>query len=150
MEDEFTPKVQQKRNVLRPVLKLANQKDAYIGTCKQDADTLVIKGIKYMVKSISELPEEISAMKAAQKMNEKNTLCYFGELSPFSNLHLCRFDLHNTDYHSSEQCIQHARVKMFRDKAAASTILNSWDGFEAKMLGCTVKDFHKDTWLEHR
>ena len=77
-----------KRNALRLVLKLANQKDAYKGKCNLDADTLVIKGIKYMVNNISELQEDISAMKATQKMNEK-TLCYFGELSPFSNLHPC-------------------------------------------------------------
>ena len=38
---------------------------------------------------------------------------------------------------------------MLRDKTAVSAILNSQDGFEAKMLGCTVKSFDKDTWLEH-
>ena len=124
MEDEFMHKVQWKRNVLRPVLKLANQKDAYKGKCKLDADTLVIKGIKYTVNNISELPEEISVMKATQKMNEK-TVCYFGELSPIKNLHPHRFHLHNTDYHSSEQYIQHVKAKMFGDKTAASAILNS-------------------------
>ena len=130
------------------MLKVANQKDAYKGKWKLDAGTLVIKGIKYMVNNISELPEEISAMKATQKMNEK-TLCYFGELSPFSNLYPCRFHLHNTDYHSLEQYIQHAKAKMFGDKTTASTILNHQDGFEAKMFGCTVKIIDKDTWLEH-
>ena len=132
VEDEFTLNIQWKRNVPRLVLKLTNQKDAYKGKYKLDADTLVITGIKYMVNNISELPEEISVMKATQKMNEK-TLCYFGELSPFSNLHACRFHLHNTYYHFSEQYIEHANAKMFRDKTAASTILNSQDGFEAKM-----------------
>ena len=62
------------KNVLRLVLKLAKQKDAYKGKCKLDVDTLVIKGIKYMVNNISELPEEISVMKATQKMNEKNIM----------------------------------------------------------------------------
>ena len=109
------PKVQWKRNVLRLVLKLANQKDAYKGKCKLDADTLLIKGIKYMVNNRSELLEEISAMKATQKMNEK-ILCYFGELLSFSILYPCRFLLHNTNYHSSEQYIQHANAEMFRDK----------------------------------
>ena len=71
---EFTPKVQWKGNVLRLVLKLANQKDAYKGKCNLDADALVIKDIKYTVNNISELPEEISAMKVTQKMNEKNTM----------------------------------------------------------------------------
>ena len=84
----------------------------------------MIKGIKYMVNNISKIPEEISAMKATQKMYGK-TLCYFGELSPFSNLHPYRFCLHNTDYHSSEQYIQHTKAKMFGDKTAASTILSS-------------------------
>ena len=79
----------------------------------------------------------------------KKTLCYFGELSPFSNLHPCRFNLHNTNYHSSEQYIHHAKAKMFRDKTAASAILNSQDRLKPKMFGCTVKNFDKDTWLEH-
>ena len=74
VEDEFTPTVQWKRNVLTLVLRLANQKDAYKSKCKLDADTLVIKGIKYTVNNISELLQELSAMKATQKMNEK-TLC---------------------------------------------------------------------------
>ena len=103
--EKFTPKVQQKRNVLRPALKLANQKDAYNGKCKLHIDTLVIKGIKCMVNNISEVPEEISVIKSTQKMIEKNPLYYFGELSPFSNLHPCGFCLHNTNYHSSEQYI---------------------------------------------
>ena len=69
-------------------------------------------------------------------------------MSPFSNLHPCRFCLHKTDYHSSEDYKQHAKAKMFEDKTAASKILNRQDGFKAKMLGCTVKDFDGDTLLK--
>ena len=136
MEDEFTSTVQWKRNVFRLVLKLANQKDAYKGKCKLDADTLVIKGIKYTVNNISKLLEEISAMKATQKINEK-ALCYFSELSPFSNLHPCRF--HPTTILQNNICNMQRLAKMFGDKTAASTILNSWDGCKVKMLGCTAK-----------
>ena len=55
-------------------LKVSYQKDVYKGKCKLDTDTLVIKCIKYMLNNISELPEEISTMKATQKMNEKRTM----------------------------------------------------------------------------
>ena len=119
MEDEFAPEVQWKRNVLRPVLKLANQKDACKGKCKLDTDTLVV-----MVNNISKLPEEISVVKATQKMNEKHyaTLVNYHHLAIYIHV---RFHLLNTDYHSSEQYIQHVKAKMIRYKTAASTILNS-------------------------
>ena len=65
----------------------------------------------------------------------KKGLCYFGELSPFNNLHTCRFHLHSTNYLFSEQYIQQAKAKMFGDKTAASAILSSQDGFKAKMSG---------------
>ena len=90
VENEFPKEVQWSCTMLRPVLKLAHKTDSYKGKCKMEGHHLVIKGTKYDISNICELPSEISGMAVTQKTDD-DTVCYFGQLSPFSNFHVNNF-----------------------------------------------------------
>ena len=86
VENEFPKEVQWSWTILRPVLKLANKTDSYKGKCKMEGHHLVIKGNKYDISDIHKLLSEISGMAATQKTDD-DKVCYFGQISPFSNFH---------------------------------------------------------------
>ena len=117
--DEFHKEVQQSCTILRPVLKLANKTDSYKGKCNMEVHHLVIKGTKHDISNIHGLPSEISCMAATQK-TDKDMVCYFGQLSPFSNFH---FIVDDFEFVNSEQYIQWTKANYFTDSATANLIL---------------------------
>ena len=102
VENEFSKEVQWSHTILRPVLKLANKTDSYKGVCKMEGHHLVIKGTKYDISNIHELPSEISGMAATQKTDD-DMVCYFGQLSPFSNFHMSNFIVDDCEFVNLEQ-----------------------------------------------
>ena len=65
---------------------------------------LVIKGTKYDTSNIHELPSEISGMAATEKTDD-DMVCYFGQLSPFSNFHVSNFIVNDCEFVKSEKCL---------------------------------------------
>ena len=89
-----------------------------------DGSTLVIQGKKYTRTNVHQLPEKISGFNCTPKSDDE-TICFFGELNPFSNFHLCSFGVAGIKYHSSEQFIQHTKAKFFDDAKTANAIMNA-------------------------
>ena len=95
---------------------------------------LVIKGTKYNISNIHELPSEISGMAATQKTDD-DMVCSFRQLSPFSNFHAGNFIVDDCELVNSEQYIQRSKANYFKDSAMANLILATDDPMEAKKLG---------------
>ena len=98
-----------------------------------DGSTLVLQGKKYTRDNIHQLPEKLSGFNCTSKSNE-NTICYFGELNPFSNFHPCIFEVAGVHYSTSEQFIQHTKAKFFEDTKTADAIMNAIMPRECKQL----------------
>ena len=92
VDREYCKETEKERQFLRPVLKEARKSEEYRGKCKMDGSTLVLQGKKFTRDNIHQLPEKLSGFNCTSKSNE-NTICYFGELNPFSNFHPCTFDV---------------------------------------------------------
>ena len=97
-----------------PILKAARQHKDYQGRCKMERDTLVLRGKRYTINMIDQLPNSLSTVNVTSKSNE-STFGYFGKLNPLSNFHPSPFIMYNQEYHCSEQFIQEAKAKYFND-----------------------------------
>ena len=74
---EYNQETERKRKLLRPILKAARQHKDFQGRCKMDRDTLVLRGKRYTVNTIDQLPNSLSTVNVTSKSNE-TTFGYFG------------------------------------------------------------------------
>ena len=112
-----------------------------------DGSTLVIQGKKYTRQNVHQLPEKISGFNCTSK-SDAETICFFGELNPFSNFHLCSFEVAGIKYHSSEQFIQHMKARFFEDKKTAEAILHASTPRECKQLSKGIVKYKHDSWAK--
>ena len=75
-------------------------------------------------------------------------VCYFGQLSPFSNFHVSNFIVDDCEFVNSEQYIQWTKANYFKDKAMANLILATDDPIEDKKLGKSIVGYDENRWKE--
>ena len=92
VDREYCSEPEKERQFLQPVLKEARKSEEYHRKCKMEGSTLVLQGKKFTRDNIHQLPEKLSGFNCTSKSNE-DTICYFGELNPFSNFHPCMFEV---------------------------------------------------------
>ena len=141
----YTAEVENKRHMLRPILKSARQIPAYQKRCRLDVDELVILGKHYTVDRLNKLPPDLNVFNLTSKNNE-DTIGYFGELNPLSNFHPAPFTVNGVHYICSEQFIQHTKAILFKDYITAQKILNATTALECKTLSREIENFDKPTW----
>ena len=138
----------ERRRVLRPIMKLATKSENFKGKCKLKWDALYIDGRAYTVapkNNLKELPDVINPRKACEKSNT-DTLAFFGLHSIYSNMHQAYFTDKNITYNSSEQYIQSKKAELVDDDKTQSLIMHSSNCFEIKQLGSKVKNFKRYKW----
>ena len=119
VENDFPNEVQQSHTIFRLVLKLANKTDSYEGKCKMEGHHFVIKGTKYDISNIHELPSEISGMAATQKWT-MTWYAVLGSSAHFINFHASNFIVDDCEFVNSEQYIQWTKANYFKDSATAN------------------------------
>ena len=145
VDREYNQETECKHKLLQPILKAARQHKDYQGHHKMEQDTLVLRGKRYTINTIDQLPSSLSTLNITSKSNE-STFGYFGELNPLSNFHPSPFKLHDQEYHCSEQYIQEAKVKYFNDTETYAKLCNSKTGLECKILSKQIKNFNGKKW----
>ena len=110
-------------------------------------DTLVIRGKYYTVNNLHQLPSEINGFRATSKPDE-GTTCYFGELNPLSNFHPATFNYDGTQYHSSEQLIQHMKSQLFGDVTTEAAILATTNALDSKKEARNIRNYDQKQWEE--
>ena len=141
----YTAEVENRRRMLRPILKAARQIPAYQKRCRLDVDELVILGKHYTVDRLNRLPPDLNVFNLTSK-NDEDTIGYFGELNPLSNFHPAPFTVNRIHYICSEQFIQHTKAILFKDYVTAKKILNATTALECKTLSREIENFDKPTW----
>ena len=126
------------RKILYPILKAARKHKDYKNLCKLEGETLTLKGKRYTVNSISELPTDLNGFHVSSK-SDKKTYAFFGELNPFSNFHPSPFTVDNTQYKTSEHFIQSEKEKHYGDEHMANKIITTDSALDAKRLGHKLK-----------
>ena len=71
---------------------------------------------------------------ATTQKSDDNMVCYFGQLSSFSNFPVSNFIVDDYEFVNSEQYISRTKAKCFKDSATANLILATEDPIEAKSL----------------
>ena len=147
VDREYCVETEKERQYLRPVLKEARKKEEFRGKCKMEGPTLVIQGKKYNRENIHQLPEKINGFNCTSKSSE-DTICFFGELNPFSNFHPCTFEVAGIKYHSSEQFIQHMKARFFEDQRSSDAILHAVTPRECKRLSKNITGYDGESWAK--
>ena len=101
VEEDFSFEIQERRNILRPIVRLAADHRNYRGKVTLWYDKMILDNKEYGVNDLSQLPNEISPMLACQKSNG-SVVGFFGEHSPFSNFHHSAFIWDGMKYTTSE------------------------------------------------
>ena len=110
-----------------------------------ESDTLVLRGRRYTVNNIHQLPDSLSTVNVTSKSDEMS-FGYFGELNPLSNFHPSPFVLHDQEYHCSEQYIQEAKAKYFNDAETYHKLRKSKTGLECKIIAKQTKNYNSKKW----
>ena len=145
---EYDQETIKNRKLLYPILKAARNLDGYKGMCKLKRDVLTLKGKRFTVRNISELPSELSGFHVSSKSDD-DTYTFFGELNPFSNFHPSPFCLNNITYKTSEHFIQSEKAKHYGDSNTEIAILSCETSLEAKRMGSQITKPKETTeWKE--
>ena len=110
MEEEFPFEIQERRNILRPIVNHRN----YRGKVTLQYDKMISDNKEYGVNDLCQLPIEISPMLTCHKSNG-TVVGYFGEHSPFSNFHCSAFIQGGIKCVISKHWIQACKARMFDD-----------------------------------
>ena len=134
VDHEYDQETIKNRKLLYPILRAARNIEGYKGMCKLERDVLTLKGKRYTVRNIGDLPTELSGFHVSSKSDD-NTYAFFGELNPFSNFHHSPFTLNNITYSTSEHFIQAEKAKHYGDSDMEIAILGCATALEAKRMG---------------
>ena len=145
LDKEYTPDIEWHRWLLRPILKAARNLPEYENSCRMEEDCLVINGKYYTIENLDQLPDKLNVFNITSRSNE-TTIGFFGELNPLSNFHKASFACKNTQYHCSEQYIQHRKADYFGDRITSNKILNSMTALECKQLSTSIRNYDKWQW----
>ena len=147
LDKEYCEEIEKKRKLLRPIMRYAKNHEDYKKKCRMENDTLVIRGKYYTVNNFHQLPSEINGFGATSKTDE-GTTCYFGELNPLSNFHPATFNYDGTQYHSSEQLIQHMKSQLFGDITTEAAILATTNALDSKKEARNIRNYDQKQWEE--
>ena len=145
VDREYCVETEKEWQYLRPILKKARKFEDLRGSCRMDGSTLVTQGKKYTRTNVYQLPEKINGFNCTSKSDDE-TICFFGELNPFSNFHPCSFEVAGIKYHSSKQFIQHMKARFFEDKKSAEAILHAATPRECKQLSKGIVNYNYYSW----
>ena len=145
IDKEYSKTTENECRVLRPILKAARKMDKYKTKCRMEGTHVVIDGKHYHRHNLHLLPDDLNTFDVTSD-NNADTLGFFGELHPFSNIHPCQFRCEGEDFNSSEQYIQWKKASFFKDKPAMDRILNCEDAMESKETARDINNFNRRAW----
>ena len=140
VDREYTDEIEWKRKMLLPILKTARHLKDYKKKCKLEESTLTIRGRKFTLNNLEQLPDQLNAFKCTSKADD-NTVGFFGAINPLSNFHPAPFRLDGVDYISSEQYIQAKKAEFFNDQACLGNILSSTTSLDCKIQAKNIKGY---------
>ena len=146
--EEYPKEIQRQRNILQPILRLASNLPEYKGKCKLENNTLIIQGKCSSIEDISQLPENLSPIKATQKQDDA-TIGYFGQLCLYSNFFHRKFVINNPNFKRSKHYIHYTKAVYFNYTLTARAILECETPQETKQFARTIVNFDHQKWIQN-
>ena len=141
----YSLETEHERKRLRPILTAARRLEEYRGKCKMDGTDLIIKGKRYNMNNLSELPQNLNLQAVSCRQNA-DYYGFFGEFNPLSNFHPAKFTHEGVEYSNSEQFIQATKARFCEDKQSLNQILITESPYKCKDLGRNVKNCNITDW----
>ena len=135
---EYTEETDRHRRILKPVYNAAKKSPSCKGKCHMEGNYLILRGKKFGLHNLQELPEKLSGHKVTSR-NTDRVLGFFGELHPLSNFHRCNFTEGGLQFTSSEQYIQYTKACYFENMELAGRILRTHEPLDCKKLSREIK-----------
>ena len=107
-----------------------------------DRDKLVIRGKRYTLSNLNQLPDDLSPFAIRSKENE-DCIGFFGALNLISNFHPAKFKENN-----EEQYIQLRKAAHFNNHASYEKIMSTGSSLECKTLTRNIKNYDWQQWEE--
>ena len=145
VDREYPIDVEHKRKTLLPILRAAKRSNEYKKQSKLEDDKIVLKGQRYSVNTLNQLPEELNVFKVTTKENA-DTVGYFEEINPLSNFYLATFRYEGVQYISSEQFIQASKANYFGDVDSYNQIMGCSTSLECKCVSRQIRNVDTDRW----
>lgn len=139
VSEDFAPEVDRNRKLLMPAVSAAKRSRAYRqGDVSLTKDTLIVKGRRYTVNNMDQIPSDINPIHRSQKSNA-NAIAFFGAQSPLSNHHPAPFTYKGQRYSCSEQFLMHLKAQTFEEEELSVKILATENPVEMKSLGRRIE-----------
>ena len=145
VDRQYNIETERRRRRLRPILQAARRLTKYRGECRMEADVLVIKGTRYTMKNLDQLPEDLSTFNVSS-VTTTDACVFFGELNPYSNFYPAGFYEGGDYFSSSEQYIQYKKAVYFKDSQVAEEIMTTDDPLECKKLSRNIDNYSEHRW----
>ena len=141
----YSVETERERKRLRPILSAARRLEEFRGKCRMDGTELVIRGKRYTMKNLSELPQNLSPELVSSKQDADH-YGFFGEFNPLSNFHPAEFTHEGITYQHSEQFIQATKANFCGDKESLKQILITESAYKCKDLGRNITNCNIVNW----
>ena len=146
--ENFTGETEYNRKRLYPIFKAAKKMQKYEKKVYMYEDTLILNNIRYTVKDLDNLPEDVHPKKFCSKRNDTTEV--FGgilsEHSTLSNWSPSQIQYKNNVYVNLEQAYMHIKALENGDNAAAQKIQYTKDPREIKRVGSKLAVYDNEKW----
>ena len=140
IHDDYPPEIEERRRILKPIMKKALTMDTYKNNTYLNVDRLIINSVSYTyapINNLDLLPDDLNPRTLCE-LSDDNTHLFFGIGSPFSNFHSSEFVVDGTKYTCNEQYIQSQKASMFNDDIAESRIMMASSPYKMKAIGSRI------------
>ena len=145
VDKEYPIEVERKRKILLPILRAAKRSSEFKKQSKLEEDKIVLKGRRYGVNTLNQLPDELNVFKVTTRENV-STIGYFSEINPLSNFYPAPFTHDGVRYISSEQFIQASKAKYFNDADTYNQIMGCSTSLECKCASRQIRNVDINRW----
>ena len=145
IDEDFSPKVRDRRKDMLPIAAEANLRDGYRAVVQQD--TLIVNGIRYQHNELDKLPASLQDARHGIKKNDK-AVAFFRRTSYLSNHSIAPFTMPDTgkSYNCSEQFIAETCALSVGDEMTAKLIRSEPDPARQKGLMKRIRNLDIDKW----
>lgn len=151
LEEDFAPKVEANRKVLKPILIAASKSVDKAGKYEYSAslrlDKLNVNGKVYTVNNLEKLPQKLAPNTLATQ-TKGNITAFFTASSTLSNHHLAEQRIGNKLYNCNEQFYMEQKALTFKDHDTAKAIMKEKSPGLQKKLGRDkhIANFSESVW----
>ena len=135
VSEDFPKEIENRRQVLTPILKAAWKQPNIKASLA--VDKLYINNQMYTVDTLHQLPPQLS-LQQTSLVSTADKVFFFGRSSPLSNFFPASFNIDGRDWKCTEQYYQARKAEVHQDAAAYESIMLASDPLDMYKIGSRI------------